>query len=590
MDKKNTVIGVLLLVAAMASFYVSARYAPQPPPKPPAETTPASSFPGQPLTPAAQPATSTLPGDVELKAAAASSAPAERIVLQNDFIAVTFTTAGGAIDRVALRKYPAVLNHPEPYLLNSAGHQPALSLSSFPGADAAARYELVSRTDTEVVYRAVVPNRLEITRRYSLAPGAGNGQDPYQIRHETTFRNLSGEALALPRASFNLGTSVPVNEADYGMYLNVGYYNGEDFDYIGRSKLEGGGFLSNFGIGSKTDLPFIDRPTAVQWAAVKNQFFASILTPVEPGSGVRIERVKLNPLAPDSDRNAYGVTGWAHFDLKPVAAGATATWKASYYTGPKEYRRLADSKHFAFKEDLVMQFGFFGFFAKILLTLLTWVHSWLPSWGWAVVVATLILKTVTLPFTLAASRSSKRMQKLMPQMNVLREKFKDQPAKLQEGMMKLYKDNKVNPLGGCIPVLITIPFFIGFFSMLQSASELRFQAFMWAPDLSAPDTVARVLGLPLNIMPLLMGATMIIQMKLTPTPTTDPAQATMMKVMPYMFTLFCYNFSCALALYSTVNGIYTIVQQIIVNRLPEPELAGAAADDGLKNVTPKKKK
>ena len=156
--------------------------------------------------------------------------------------------------------------------------------------------------------------------------------------------------------------------------------------------------------------------------------------------------------------------------------------------------------------------------------------------------------------------------------------------------MKLYKENKVNPLGGCIPILITIPFFIGFFSMLQSASELRFAPFLWAPDLAAPDTVAHILGLPINIMPLLMGATMILQMRLTPTPTTDNAQATMMKVMPWIFTFICYNFSCALALYSFVGNVFTIGQQLIINRLPEPALPSGPGPDGMKNVTPKKKK
>jgi YidC/Oxa1 family membrane protein insertase len=155
--------------------------------------------------------------------------------------------------------------------------------------------------------------------------------------------------------------------------------------------------------------------------------------------------------------------------------------------------------------------------------------------------------------------------------------------------MRLFKENKVNPLGGCIPVLITIPFFIGFFSMLQSASDLRFASFLWVSDLSAPDTVAHLFGLPLNIMPLFMGATMIIQMRLTPTPTTDNAQATMMKVMPWMFTLFCYNFASGLALYSTINGLFTIGQQLVINRMPEVQLPATPAD-GMKNVTPKKKK
>ncbi len=594
MDKKNTVIGVILLVAAMVSFYLSARLAP-PPPAPAIETSPVTNpLAGNQAAPEGPARTQA---DATLTAPSRPIVAAEFTTLRNDYIAVKFTNAGGAIDSIELQKHARERGSAERYVLNALHAAPALSLVDFPGADAATAFELVSQTPTEIVYRARLGSQLEVTRRYSLL-GASGG-DPYQIRHETTFRNLTDAPLPLPRGAVNLGTAAPINAEDYGLYLNVGYYDGEDFEHYERSKLEGGGFLSSFGIGSKVDLPFIEQPATVQWASVKNQFFTSILTPDEPANGIRVERVKVYANAPVEDRRAYGVTGVAQFDLKPLAAGATSTWAATYYAGPKEYTRLSDTDHFKKDEDVAMQFGFFGWFAKLLVTIMNKVHGWIGGenlgwgWGWSIVITTLFLKIVFVPFTIAASRSSKRMAKLMPMMTEIREKHKDDPRKAQEAMMKLYKDYKVNPLGGCIPILITIPFFIGFFSMLQSASELRYAAFLWAPDLSAPDTIARVWGLPINIMPLLMGATMIIQMRLTPTPTTDPVQQTMFKVMPWIFTLFCYNFSCALALYSTVNGLFTIGQQMVINRLPEPELAKAAAKPatgGMKNVTPKKKK
>ena len=589
MDKKNTVIGVLLLLAAMVSFYISARYAPQPP-TPPAVTSSGTS--GSPLAkneaPPVGPASS--PDNATLSASATrTSGPAEFVTLSNDYIVAQFTDLGGAIDSVSMKKHAAVQKEPALYSLNRVQAAPALSFAEFPGLDQHARFERISRSSSEVVYRTIVDERLEVTRRYSIKNGTDG--DPYQIRAETTFRNLGDKTLPLPRATINLGTAAPINEHDYGLYLNVGYYDGEGAHFLNRSELEGGGFFSSFGFGSKVDLPFIEKPTAIQWASVKNQFFTAILTPDQPGVGVRVERVKIDLSAPVGDHRAYGVTGYALFDLKPLAAGASSTWAGTYYAGPKEYRRLADTDHFKQNEDLAMEFGFFGFFAKLLLWLMTSVHDYIPNWGWAIVVTTLILKTVFVPFTIAASRSAKRMQKLMPLVTTLREKHKDSPAKANEAMMKLYKEHKVNPLGGCIPILITIPFFIGFFTMLQSASELRFAPFLWAPDLSAPDTIAYIFGLPLNIMPLLMGATMILQMRITPTPTTDNAQATMLKVMPWIFTVICYNFSCALALYSFVGNVFTIGQQLIINRLPEPDMPSLpAATGGMKNVTPKKKK
>jgi YidC/Oxa1 family membrane protein insertase len=607
MDKKNTVIGVLLLVAAMASFYYSARFAPQQPVRPAVTQTPTG---GSPLAtnqaPVAGPASS--PSDATLSATPVSAAaPAEFVTLRNDFIEVRFTNQGGAIDSISLLQRAARLDargqkSAERYTFNAQQAAPALSLADFPGADRTIAYTVVTQSPTEIVYRAVSKN-LEVTRRYSLAKAPG--LDDYQLRHETTFRNLTDAPLPLPRAVFNLGTAAPLSEADTGIYLNVGYSDGSDTEFVRRDELASAGFFK-----SGPPPAFLDKPAAIQWATVKNQFFAMILTPDQPGNGVRIERVKLNLLLPPEDRSAYGVTAYAQFDLKPLAPGASTTFGANYFAGPKEYKRLSNPDVFKHGEEKVMQFStglgkffFSGFVAPLLLTLMTWIHSVVPSWGLAIVFTTLLLKIVFLPLTLAASRSAKRMAKLQPHMQAMREKYKDNPQKIQTETLRLFKENKVNPVGGCIPILITIPFFIGFFSMLQSASELRFAPFLWAHDLSAPDTLYSfgtvmlpLLGLThlnINIMPLLMGGTMIFQQRLTPTPSTDPTQQTMFKVMPWMFTLFCYNFASGLALYSTINGLFTIVQQMIINRMPEPDLpvnSGGAAPGGMKNVTPKKKK
>jgi YidC/Oxa1 family membrane protein insertase len=598
MDKKNTTIGVALLLAAFASFYLSARYAPKPaaplPFAPPPGQTVTAPGTGTPAAPA--PALPATPGPASPAQPALGAA--EKVTLANDFVVVTLTNHGGAIDSVALKKHLAVQGHPDLYTLNAIQAAPALSLRDFPGADRTTAFTLVSKTDTEVVYRATT-DTLEVTRRYLLAKAPD--RDDYQIRHETTFRNLTDKPLPLPRAVFNLGTAVPLNENDLGQYLNASYSDGNDASFVARSDLQGGGFLSMIGLRDGAPLPFIDRPSTIAWASVKNQFFAFILSPDQPGVGVRIERVKLDPHAPDTDTRLYGITGYAQFDLKPLAAGASYTFGANFFAGPKEYKRISHPDVFKHGEEKVMQFStglgkifFSGFFAPLLLTIMTWVHSMVPNWGWAIILTTLLLKFVFLPLTLTASRSAKRMAKLQPHMQAIREKYKDNPQKLQTETMRIFKENKVNPVGGCIPILITIPFFIAFYSMLQSSSDLRFASFLWVKDLSAPDTVGHLLGLPINIMPLLMGATTIVQMRLTPTPSADPAQQTMFKVMPWVMMALFYNFAAGLALYSTINGLFTILQQTIINRMPEPELpinsGGPAGPGGMKNVTPKKKK
>jgi YidC/Oxa1 family membrane protein insertase len=188
------------------------------------------------------------------------------------------------------------------------------------------------------------------------------------------------------------------------------------------------------------------------------------------------------------------------------------------------------------------------------------------------------------------------MQKLQPQMAAIKEKFKDNPQKMQQANMALFKENKVNPLGSCLPVMIPMPFFFGFFSMLRSASELRFAGFLWVHDLASPDTVAQIAGFPVNLLPIFLGATMIVQTKLVPQPNMDTEQAKMMsgmmKWMPLVYVVICYKFSCALSLYSTVNGLFTIGQQLYINRQKDPVAAApvaVAGGRGIKNVTPKKK-
>ena len=596
MDKKNAFIGGLLIVAAFASLYLGQKFAPPAPVPTPASAVVSPADTSAARTPAAAvPA----PGATTLTALATPPAHATITTLQNDYIAVNFTDFGGAIRDIGLRKFPAELNHPEPYLFNALHADPMLAFTDFPGLDASTPFQLVSQTATEVVYRAVLGQQLEVTRRYSLVAQPDDTHDPYQLRSETTLRNLTDKFVPVPRIALSLGTIAPVSDSVYGQRISTGFSTGSDQTFIARTQLEGGnGF---FGIGASDPKPSIASGGPIVWASLTNQFFTGILTPDQPGVGLLTHRVKVRPLAPDDQRNAYGLAAAAQFDVKPLPAHGSATLGLSFYAGPKEYRRLSNTDIFKADQDKVMQFGFFKWFSQILLTLMTWVHQGIPNWGFTIIVTTLILKIVFVPFTLAASRSAKRMQKIQPEMQAVREKFKDNPQKLQAATMELFKKHKVNPVGGCIPILITMPFFFGFYQMLQSAAELRFEPFLWAHDLAAADTVGHVFGLPINIMPLLMGATMIFQMRLTPQPSVDNAQARMLKFMPWIFILFCYSFSCALALYSTINGLFTIGQQLIINRLKDEgdvaspggiamEDMAALAGKPMKNVTPKKKK
>jgi YidC/Oxa1 family membrane protein insertase len=611
MDKKNLTLGILFMVAAFATLFIGARN--QPAPVAPGSTTAAPATPGIEQADPGAPAgpTTTLSATPPPPAANATFAAlsetrsdAERTVLENDFVTVRFTDFGGAIEDVAFKKYPATQGGAEPFVFNQRHAAPMLAIGELRGLGQETRFERVSASAQEVVYRALFENRLEVTRRYTLvAPGAETG-DPYRIRHETTIRNVSEQTAPLPRLVLELGTTALVSANDTGLYLNIATFDGEDAEVTDRSALEPG-FLSNFGIGDRVPKAVIEQTRPIVWAAVKNQFFAGIYTPEQPGQSVAVRRIELPPLSPGL-RTDIGLTATARFDLPSLAPRESVTHAGRFYVGPKEYTRLAKTDEFQHREDKVMQFDryFFnsiflsGVFGPLLNKFMVWTHDLVGNWGWAIVFMTIGLKVITLPLTLAASKSAKRMGKLAEPMKAIREKYKDNPKKLNEATLALFKEHKVNPAGGCLPILLTIPLFVGFFAMLQGTAELRFQPFLWVTDLSAPDTVWRVpgLGFPLNIMPILMGATMIFQMRLTPQPTTmEGPQAMMMKIMPWIFTLFCYNFAAALALYSTINGLFTIGQQILVNKYSKDEPVGVSpaslatrAGKNLKNVTPKK--
>ena len=607
MDKKNTFIGVALIAAAIAFMFWMQQSAPPAPVRAPDSpetatntTAPASTAPAGTTVATTAPTAAATSVNTQFAAAQADSATATVTTLSNSYIEVRFTDSGGAIRDIALKKrdakdrliYPAELNGTAPFVFNALHADPMLAFVDFPGLDRNTRFQRVSQSSTEVVYRAVLDDRLEVTRRYILPPDEGDKTDPYQLRHETTIRNLTDKTAAPMKIALALGTAAPKGPSDDGLQLATGYSGTDSKKFILRSELESSsGF---FGLGAHESKSFVNSPGPVVWASVKNQFFTAILTPDESAAGLVTRRVKLFADLPADNHNAYGIAGSTQFDVKALAPNAEAKLAANFYVGPKEYARLAQASIFKADQDKVMDFGFFKYFSQILLTLMTWIHGFVGNWGVAIILTTLTLKIIFVPFTLAASKSAKRMAKLQPELQAMREKYKDNPRKQQEATMALFKEKKVNPVGGCLPILITIPFFMGFFTMLQSTAELRFSPFLWASDLAASDTIGHVLGLPINILPILMGATMVIQMRLTPTPSMDPMQAKMMQFMPIIFALFCYTFSCALSLYSTVNGIFTIVQQLVINKMKDPEPTAPAVAVGpggkvVKNVTPKKK-
>jgi len=283
----------------------------------------------------------------------------------------------------------------------------------------------------------------------------------------------------------------------------------------------------------------------------------------------------------------------------PASTGVTRS--LVLYAGPKEYRELARiGDELQNHADLIMNFGtglggFFGigtFFAKALLLGLNWIHDVTTlGYGWTIVLITLILRAMFWPLTAASTRSMKRMQALAPDLKALQEKYKDDVQKLTAKQWELYKKNKVSPLSGCLPMLVQMPVFIGFYTMIRSAIELRGAHFLWVTDLSKPDTLWVIPGanIAFNLLPLLMVTAMIWQAHLQPpSPGMDPGQQKMMRFMPLMLLFFLYNYSSGMALYMTVSTLAGVLQNKLT-KINSPSPAADVTDTRLTPVTKRQK-
>jgi YidC/Oxa1 family membrane protein insertase len=317
----------------------------------------------------------------------------------------------------------------------------------------------------------------------------------------------------------------------------------------------------------------------LRYGGVMSRFYTQILShesKVDKPGKIWASRILIDH-SHDKFKDAAGATKdhaiQAAVGLPPVdlAPQATQTEEYSLYAGPKEYQRL---DMLGGQRDFVMFYGMFGFISRPLSWLMRKMHDFSGNWGLAIILMTIIIRTILWPLQAKSQYSMKRMGKLAPLMKEVQEKHKDNPTQAQMEVMKLYKDYGVNPVGGCFPMLLQIPIFFAFYSVLQNAAELRGQGWLWVHDLSVADTVGHFMGYPVNPLPLIMGLTMIAQMKLTPQPATmDKSQKIMMNIMPVFFLWICYNFASALALYWAVTNIYAIAQSWIMKLyIPEPEL------------------
>jgi len=511
--------------------------------------------------------------------------PEELVVLTNELARYTFTSHGGGLKLVELVRYPRVVGSTRTArtgtnqfaALNSFAPTPVLALLGEPVIQGDGMFEL-TRTPGGVEAKQIHTNGLVIVKRFEPSSN-------YLLRATVELKNTGTQTLILPQHEVVMGTATPMDAEDDGTYVNVLWYNGSKAEQIGRAWFE------NRLLGCFPGTPrqvYRAGATNVFWAAANNRFFALALMPTDPAHELVAVPVVLPTPGTTTQQKLKSTVrsnvGYQAALVNPeitLAPGQTVTLHYQLFAGPKEYRTLARIGD-AFNNNLQAIMGFervlggrfTAFFAKLLLVSMNGLHDLLRlGYGWVIIIITFIIKVLFWPLTQASMRSMRRMQALQPQIKALQEKYKDDPAKLNRKLMEFWKENKINPFGGCLPMLLQMPVFIGFYVMIQSAIELRGARFLWVRDLSKPDTLFLIPGLnflpfistpdglPFNLLPLLMGVTMLWQSHMTPaSPGVDPMQQKLMRWMPAIFLLFLYNFSAGLTLYWTVQNLLSIAQ------------------------------
>ncbi len=529
-------------------------------------------------TAAATPATEAAVAAASTPVAEASkeepeTAPEQTATLSNGELNVVFTSRGAAIKEVTIKNYRSTLSLSSGPVVLDFSSAPALAYERLPGLDGERNFAMtVDSANNLVQFTRDNAQGLRLVRTIQLGQG-------YLLNVTDTFSNESDAPAPIEPFSLRTGP----------MRREPGHRDSVGFVYLGVDTLSPGGegvqhwsskIASFFKQEQKEKnlpkLPVsishspIERP--VDWVSAKNKYFAQIVTPEDGSDGAVIHatrdvsaREKSDPdfapkMTPIEEVSASLLNGAT---IVPARQSLTPR-HLEYYVGPMKYDVL--HKMSLHRVD-VMELGMWRPIGKVLLVVMNFIHDhlWPHNYGLAIILLTIIVRMVFWPITHKSTESMKRMAEVQPLVTEIRAKHKDNPQKMQQEIMALYKERKINPLGGCLPMLIQIPIFIALFMVLRSAIELRFASFLWIKDLSEPENLfAGALGFPLNILPILMALTMFFQQKLTPT-AGDPAQAKMMRVMmPGMMLFFLYNYASGLALYWTTQNLLMIIQQLVM--------------------------
>ncbi len=479
------------------------------------------------------------------------------VVVKTDVFEVELNTQGGDIRRVTMQKVfsakdrskPLTLMEPSPghyFVAQSGLLGEGLPTHLAPYEATQREYVLGPQSDTlDVVFKARDAAGAEVLKKYVFRRGS------YVIDVSYEVKNASEKPLA-PVAYFQFmrDANLPTEEAaQTNAFAGVTTFTGPAV-YTAQAKFE------------KVDFADIEKGKQVHakrapdgWIGMIQHYFVSAWLPREG-----VDREFYTSKVAES-RYTAGVK----VPVGTIAPGASGSITVPVYIGPQETENL---EKLSPGLDLVVDYGWLTIIAAPLFWLLKWIHSLVGNWGWSIVFLTVMIKGVFYPLNAKAGRSMAQMKVLAPKMEKLKQLYGDDRQKLNQAMMELYRTEKINPLGGCLPILVQIPVFIALYWVLLASIELRHAPWLgWIQDLSAPD--------PYFILPVIYAVSMFVQTKLNPQPA-DPIQARIMLLMPIMFSVFFLFFPAGLVLYWVVQNLLSIAQQWHINRTLEAEAKAKA--------------
>ena len=397
----------------------------------------------------------------------------------------------------------------------------------------------VERGQKSLTFKTNFSNQT-ITKKYTFYA------DTYNIDVDVEFENPS-QFISRNQYTLNWNGGMPATEKD----LSNDYLFFEGYASLGGERM---------GSKPKKGKSTVENQNgSTLWSAIKTKYFISAIIPSEPGIGAQVQS-ELN-----NEKPIYNTE---------ITQSSNSNNRFTVYLGPLDYDSLSDF-NVGLEENVDLGWALFRPIGQVISWLLTKMYAIIPNYGLVVVVFAFLIKLLLNPLTVKTFESTRKMQALAPEIQKLKEKYKNDPQKMSRAQMELYKNSGANPLGGCLPMLIQMPILVSVFSIFRSKIEFRGAPFFgWISDLSVPDTLISIGSFPINILPVLMGSTMFIQQKMMSAPNADTQQKTMMYVMNVFFLFLFYRFPSGLNLYYFVFNLLTILQQKYL--IPKPALSGSA--------------